>query len=732
MSIDMGQFLQTFFEESFEGLQEMEAGLLALDSGDPDTETLHTIFRAAHSIKGGAGTFGLQALAGFTHHMETLLDRLREGRQAVTPEAVNLLLESVDCLRGMLEAAQDGGEADPEQAVALEKRLAALVAEGNDPSPVPDAPESEESQASQAVDSPAPGGWRIGFRPEPHLFMTGNDPLRLVEELAELGEVTAECDSGQLPAFGDLDPEQCHLSWTLTLQGGADEDAVREVFEWVEDDCELTISPLAPEGAEDEPPAAEGSPDAPEESTAAAAPDVDDEGDEAADAAVVSEAPAPSSAGHGDNGNQPPAPGAGGGNGQPRKPAAASSIRVNTDKIDALIDMVGELVITQSMLNQLGEDFSEDKLEQLRDGLGQLERNTRELQENVMRIRMVPISFAYARLPRIVHDLSDKLGKQVELKLEGEQTELDKTVMEKLIDPLVHLVRNSLDHGIEPPAQRRELGKPETGTLEIEAYHKGGYIVIEINDDGAGISRDKLLAKARAAGLLQAGEELPDEQVLDLIFHPGLSTAEEATDVSGRGVGMDVVKRNIRQLGGNINLRSQPGEGTQLTIHLPLTLSILDGQLFRVGGQVYIVPLVSIIESLQIQREKLSRVAGKAELYHWREGHLPVLRLRELFNEPDPGGELANGLMVVVEDDDRRVGLHVDELLGQQQVVIKSLEANYQRVTGFAGATILGDGTVALILDIAGLVDLAQAQRKPADAAAMRVATEEAHGEQTQ
>lgn len=714
----MGQFLQTFFEESFEGLQEMEAGLLKLDSGDADPETLHTIFRAAHSIKGGAGTFGLQALAEFTHHMETLLDRLREGEQPVTAEAVAALLASVDCLRGMLQAAHDGGESDPEQAEALEQRLAALVtgAEGR----------SEDSDAAAAparTDSPAgapgdtgggtgsaggTGGWRIEFRPEPHLFLTGNDPLMLLETLAELGDLTAECHSDQLPPLAEFDPERCHLHWTLTLRGEVAEETVREVFEWVEEDCELDLHPLPS--------------DRTAEAEASAAP-----------SAAQTESAGPAARGTGGNGAPPPRSDADKGDEEPRRPAAASSsIRVNTDKIDALIDMVGELVITQSMLNQLGEDFSEDKLEQLRDGLGQLERNTRELQENVMRIRMVPISFAYARLPRIVHDLSRKLGKQVDLKLTGEQTELDKTVMEKLIDPLVHLVRNSLDHGIESPEARAVAGKPETGTLAIDAYHKGGYIVIEVSDDGAGISRERLLAKARAGGLLNADEPLSDDQALDLIFHPGLSTAEEATDVSGRGVGMDVVKRNIRQLGGNINVQSTSGEGTRLTIHLPLTLSILDGQLFRVGDQVYIVPLVAIIESLQIEQNRLSRMADRAELYHWREGYLPVLRLRELFNEGGRNEPLANGLMVVVEDDDRRVGLHVDELLGQQQVVIKSLEANFRRVTGFAGATILGDGTVALILDVAGLVELAQANRQPADAAAMRAATESAYGEQSE
>lgn len=676
MSIDMNQFLQTFFEESFEGLDDMENGLLNMRAGAPDPEQLNDIFRAAHSIKGGAGTFGLQSVTGLTHNLETLLDRMREGNFEVTTDAINLLLESVDCLRSLLRAEQDGSEADPEQAASVTERLAALVGTGDSDEPAPTSTGPAPSAGGEGH-----GGWRIEFIPEPHLFMSGNDPLRLMDELAELGELTVECHDQDVPALPDLDPEQCYLGWTIHLYGDVTRDAVAEVFEWVEDDCRLTIEPIGAEsgsgnGSE---PLAEGG----------GSPDTDSGDTPGDDGNGRTSDPAPQNSGGG--------------------ASTSSSIRVNTDKIDTLIDMVGELVITQSMLNELGEDFTMDKLEKLQDGLAQLERNTRELQENVMRIRMVPISFAYSRLPRMVHDLKRQLGKEVDLQLNGEETELDKTVMEKIIDPLVHLVRNGMDHGIEPPEKRIELGKPETGTLEINSYHKGGYIIIEINDDGAGIKRDRLLAKAREAGLVDDGSELNDEQVFDFIFHPGLSTNEEATDVSGRGVGMDVVKRNIKALGGNITVNSTPGKGTRFAIHLPLTLSILDGQLFRVGDQVYVVPLISIMESLQMQPEKISSMAGSAELYQWREDYIPIIRLRELFNET-PSGSLENELMVVVEEDDRYVGLHVDELMGQQQVVIKSLKSNYRPVTGFAGATILGNGTVALILDIAGLLDLAEAR----------------------
>ena len=679
MSVDLDQFMQTFFEESFEGLDTMEAGLLALESDEPDPEILHNVFRAAHSIKGGAGTFGLTAVSDFTHHMETLLDRLRDGEQAVTQDTIRVLLKAVDCLRGTLEAFSAGDEPDGEALASAQAEL-----EGELGNAAPAGGETDGGSEGAAVTPATGGGWHIRFAPEPHLFATGNDPARLLRELAELGEVTVECDSSGLPALAELDPEACHLAWDITLRGPVDEAAVREVFEWVEDDAAITLTPLADASGADDGGGTDATPP-PNEPPAAGGGDK----------------PAARGGGNGKGGGQ-----SGGGGG--------SSIRVDTEKIDALIDMVGELVITQSMLSQIGKEFSEERLEELRDGLGQLERNTRELQENVMRIRMVPISFAYSRLPRIVHDTSQGLGKQVDFRMEGEQTELDKTVMEKIIDPLVHLVRNSVDHGIELPEERRAAGKPEQGELVINAYHKGGNILIEINDDGGGINREGLLAKARAAGVVEDGSELPEEQIDELIFHPGLSSREEATEYSGRGVGMDVVKRNVRALGGNITVRSSPGEGTAITISLPLTLSILDGQLFRVGDQTFIVPLVSVIESLQIDAARVSGVTNQAEVYHWREGYVPIVRLHQLLDTDAEREQLDGGLMVIVEEDDRYMGLFVDDLLDQQQVVIKSLEANYLSVPGIAGATILGDGNVALILDVAGLAEMSRGgQRHP-------------------
>jgi two-component system chemotaxis sensor kinase CheA len=382
---------------------------------------------------------------------------------------------------------------------------------------------------------------------------------------------------------------------------------------------------------------------------------------------------------------------------------------VAIDKVDDLINMVGELVITQSMLNQIGDNFDLSRLPKLLSGLAQLERNTRELQESVMRIRMIPISFAFNRFPRLVHDLSAKLGKKIELKMTGEQTELDKTVMEKIGDPLVHLVRNSIDHGIEMPEARRACGKPETGTLHLNAYHQSGHIVIEIGDDGAGLNRERIVRKARERGLIKDESGMTDAQIHDLIFLPGFSTAEQVSDLSGRGVGMDVVRRNIKALGGNVEIRSTPGQGTTMIIRLPLTLAILDGQTVRVGQDIYLIPLVSIVESVQLaDTGTVSRVTGKFEVIRLRDEYLPVLRLYQVFGLTPRATELDKGLLVVVEGEGHKAALFVDELLGQQQVVIKSLEANFQRVESIAGATILGDGMVALILDIPGLIRLAQ------------------------
>jgi len=696
MSIDMSQFHQVFFEECFEGLEAMESGLLTLDMGDIDSEIINTIFRGAHSIKGGSGTFGFTVVAEYTHIMETLLDEMRDGRRKVTQPAVDVLLGSVDCLREMLTAIQNERDVN-NSSVAKHKAALEVVLNGGsidesvlqvEHKPVSEslvvdaAPDIHEEESGDLDEQ----GWKIAFCPYLDLLKTGNDPVRLFRELNELGELTTIVNIQDVPAFYELDPEECNISWDLKVVGDISGDDIREIFNWVEGDCEMEIQPLAkpiksaPVAKIIDPEPLElvnsGNPaPKPAEAKSKVAAEIKKSDTQYSD------------------------------NEAAKAMAKASSIRVDTDKIDTLINMVGEVVITQSMLGLVGENFSMDKVGQLKRGLAQLERHTRDLQQSVMNIRMLPISFVFSRFPRLVHDISSKLDKKIVLKLVGENTEVDKAVVELINDPLVHLIRNSLDHGIEMPADRVAAGKSETGTIELKAYHRGGHIVIEIIDDGRGLDKDKLLSKAIEKGLVEENSILTEKQIFELIFMPGFSTAEQLTDISGRGVGMDVVRRNILSLGGNIEIISELGKGTTIAIHLPLTLAILDGQSVAVGDETYIVPLVSIIESINITERMLNKVAGKGETFRLRNEYLPVIRMRRIFNvhsgNPTKSKE---GVLVVVEGQGELCCLLVDELLGQQQVVIKSLEANYRRVEGVSGATILGDGSVALILDVPGLV----------------------------
>ncbi|MGB0204818.1 MAG: chemotaxis protein CheW [Neptuniibacter sp.] len=831
MSIDLSQFVATFLEESYEGLEVMESSLLNLDSADE--ETINTIFRAAHSIKGGSGTFGFAEVADFTHIVETLLDALRSGQQEVTPDLINLLLESVDCIKALLEASQDGPEADAamiqnvhdrlEQALSgeapatSEPATAAPVAV--EPATVPEEPEpvgsvdaqgnawnisfvpnadllqaghepafmfealaelgeltakplfdklpqlsalnpeeiylswelllvsecdeseiqeifewvedeckleitrgtsdSAQSVSSSSVDSDQ--GWQIKFVTDESFLATGNEPSFMFEALTDLGELTAKPNLAKLPDFKKLDPEKLYLDWDLTLKSACSEEEVTEIFEWVEDVSSLEIAPLA---AVSEPAAAvEPEPEITEEDVpvqSAAEPEVATvTPQEASSTTPVTPAPPEPSA--------PPAaakPAAKASAATPKKaaskPAAeSSSIRVDTDKIDALINRVGELVITQAMLGQVGDELAEivsgSELERLQTGLDQLERNTRDLQEDVMRVRMLPISFVFNRFPRLVHDVSGKLGKKVELVITGENTEIDKTVMKKLGDPMVHLIRNSLDHGLETPEERLAAGKSEVGKVQLDAYHQGGYIIIDIIDDGRGVNTQKVYEKALANGLITADQQLSDDEINELIFRPGFSTADAVSDLSGRGVGMDVVRRNIESLGGYVQVKSEPGFGSKFSVSLPLTLAILDGQLIRVDQETYIIPLISIVETILADKNTMSSIAGEDKLLHFRDEYIPLIHLRSLFKLP-PESDQSDSLIAIVENGGQKVGLVVDELYGQQQVVIKSLEVNFKRIEGFAGATILGDGSVALILDIAGLMKLGLDQEAAAAA----------------
>ncbi|MCP3665398.1 MAG: chemotaxis protein CheA [Gammaproteobacteria bacterium] len=682
MAIDMAQFHQVFFEESFEGLDVMESGLLNMDAGKQDSEEINAIFRAAHSIKGGSGTFGFDDISTFTHVMETLLDEMRDGRRPITSQGVAVLLSSVDVVREMMSATQEKKSLDGGRVQAQQN---ALKDELNNPAGAPAEITATEIVTDTAEDQPR--GWHIIFRPLPHMLRTGNDPLRLIRELSALGELHSESDISRLPSLSTLEPEDCYISWDLHLHSDTSRSEIDEVFDWVEGDCELIIMPLLLDVVEEE-----------AKTQAPVEPEVQKREEERLPEPVKPERKIKGNERRQTDRRVKERSAGNGGSG---------SIRVDIDKIDALINMVGELVITQSMLSMLGEEFSMDRVERLQDGLSQLERHTRVMQESVMQIRMLPISFAFSRFPRLVHDMSAKMDKMIELKMIGENTEVDKTVIEIIGDPLVHLVRNSLDHGIEIPEERIAAGKPETGTVELKASHRGGNILIEIRDDGRGLDRDKILSKGIEKGLVNEDANLNDGQIYDLIFKPGFSTADVVSDVSGRGVGMDVVQRNINELGGSIEIQSTIGKGSAIIIRLPLTLAILDGQTITVGNESYIIPLVSIVESIQLRPEMINLMAGRGEAFKLRDDYLPIIRLHEVFGvESARTTELTDGLLVVVEAEGCRCGLFVDELMGQQQVVIKSLEANYQRVQGVSGATILGDGSVALILDVPGVIRL--------------------------
>jgi two-component system, chemotaxis family, sensor kinase CheA len=642
MAVDLSRFHPTFFEESFEGVALMETELLEIErsvrrhgASAVDAETVNRIFRAAHSIKGGSGTFGFQQVADFAHALESILDEARSHRRALDLPTLDLLLRGVDGLRTLLNAARSNTPVDRDRINALRQDL-----EGAQQMPTP----APVAAAAVAASVPNGKGWDIDFVPFPEFFRTGNDPLRILAALSELGPTQIRTDISRLPAWEVFDSESCYLGWKVALQTGATRAAVEEVFSWVTDDCTLAITQVM-----------SSSPTSAEPTTK-----LEDAGN--------------------------------------------ASIRVATAKVDGLVDMVGELVITQTMLSQVLENFTPGALPRLQGAVGQLERQMRQLQESVLGIRMLPLGFVFGRLPRLARDVSTSLGKQVEVIISGERTEVDKTIIERLSDPLIHMVRNSIDHGIESPEERVRQGKSPIGTIRLDAYHKGGSVVVEFEDDGRGLNREQIVRKARERGLIDANAQPEPSQIDELIFAAGFSTSDVVNDVSGRGVGLDVVRNNIRSLGGGVEVSSVTGRGTKFTIRLPLTLAIVDGMNVQVGAETYILPLAWIVESLCVQPQQVSQPAGGPEIVMVRNDYLPLLRLGEVFNIPARSKQLSDGLVVVVEADGKRAGLFVDELLGQQQVVLKSLDKHCRRVEGISAATILGNGTVALILDAGGLV----------------------------
>ncbi|MCG6656212.1 chemotaxis protein CheA [Halomonas campisalis] len=698
--MDITDFYETFFEEAEELLADMERHLLELDVDEPDVEQLNAIFRAAHSIKGGAGTFGFDVLQKTTHLFENLLDHTRKGELALRSDIVDTFLETKDMLSDQLDAYRNGDEPDQEAFERICRTLQQLALEeiGQDleggappskPEPEP-AATPEPSAESQAADSAADGG---GRRVVALLGVADKDRELLVEELGQLGEVIEQ--------RGD------QTRYEVVLESTISDDDIEAVMCFIVDADQLEISAEAAPAASEAAPAASEEAPAPSESPTQAEPS--SQSAPAATSATPPAEPQPATKAPDD---KVPA--------KPKSKAKAkakpggsesTSIRVSVDKVDQIINLVGELIITQSMLDQTVSELDGPANGNLVNGMSLLQRNARDLQEAVMSIRMIPMDFVFSRFPRVVRETAGKLGKEIELVTEGESTELDKSLTERIIDPLTHLVRNSLDHGIEMPDDREAAGKPRTGKLTLSARHQGGNIIIEVIDDGAGLNRDKLLAKARENGL-NVSDSMSDDEVWQLIFAPGFSTAKAVTDVSGRGVGMDVVKRNIQGMGGHVVIMSRPGEGTTIRIVLPLTLAILDGMSIKVGEEMFILPLSAVLESLQPTREELYAMAGDDVVLKVRDEYLPVVAVHEALDVAGAKTELTETIAVIVQGEGRRYALLVDDLVGQQQVVVKNLETNYRKVPGVSAATILGDGSVALILDITGLHKLSRAKKE--------------------
>ena len=693
---DLTQFYQIFFEEAGENLDQMEQMLLNLDLNEANDEELNGIFRCAHSIKGGSATFGFTDVAELTHKMESLLDRLRRHEITPVPEMVDVLLESADASRSLLARHQAGGEGEAMSTADLVARITRLAAGegGAAAAPAPAAAPVAPAPAPEPVPAPAPAPVAEAA-PAPaaagglRQLQIKISPVETPETADAIKELFRD-----IPGLGTIQDLPCDEAKTMLFAvqtHSTDEDLLDLMAFHVSKEQVQITAQAAPAAAA---PAAqpEAAATAPEAEAAAPAPAV------------------PESEAYGIFEGAPGAPVA--------KPVAAAvktmtrpnmaqmestSIRVDVKKVDQLINLAGELVIIQAMLAQNSRALDPSVNQQLLAGLADLDRNTRDLQEAVMSIRMIPMSTVFSRFPRMLRDLANKLGKKINLVTQGEATELDKGLVEKITDPLTHLVRNSLDHGIESPEDRIKAGKPEVGTLTLAASHQGGSIVIEVRDDGKGMNREKILKKARERGM-DVSDSMPDNEVWMLIFAPGFSTADVVTDVSGRGVGMDVVRKNIASLNGTVEIDSVEGVGMRVSIRLPLTLAIMDGMSVGVGDEVYILPLSSVVESFQVNAADVSTVTQGSQLVKVRDEYMPVIELERVFGVPRPEGAQRSDIMVVVESDGSRVALLVDELLGQHQVVVKNLESNYRKVPNVSGATILGDGTVALILDTSSLV----------------------------
>jgi two-component system chemotaxis sensor kinase CheA len=655
----LAQFRKTYFEECAELLDALQTNLDLLTNGSGDEETLHAIFRSVHSIKGGAGAFNFGRLVAFSHVFESLLDAMREQKISATPDVMQILLRASDALADNVSAARDEQSLAADFAADIVTAMEEALLGASDPV----APSVQPKPAAEGADVSGERRYRIAFTPHTEMLQKANEPLLLIRQLRKLGGLEAKVDSSRVPSLDVIDPEAAYLSWIFTLDTGVPQSAIHEVFEFVEDDCELKIEVMS--------------------SSSLAAPVADLAISPAKLAAAKSIDPAVVPV------------------------TATQSIRVDVDKVDRLVNLVGELVITQAMLTEQGTLLPVDQYPALIQGIEALAQGARELQESVMAIRAQPVKSVFARMPRIVRDLAATLGKEVRIVTAGEMTEIDKTVIEQLNDPLTHMIRNALDHGIEGPDDRLAAGKPRQGTIHLSAAQRSGRIVIEVSDDGRGLNREKVLAKAQDRGLVAAGATPSDEEIDNLIFLPAFSTADVVSNISGRGVGMDVVKRNVQSLGGRITVQSRFGAGSRFTLSLPLTLAVLDGMVVSVGKETFIIPLTAIIESLRPQAADIHPIVGRGLVLALRGEYLPLTHLHRCFAISDAITDPCRGIVIIVESESAgRVGVMVDELLGQQQVVVKSLEANYESVDGISGATILGNGRVALILDIARLREI--------------------------
>lgn len=711
----MEEFKGLFFEESADLLSQAEESLMDLSPDDPSPDTLGAIFRAVHSIKGGAGAFGFDRLVKFTHSFETVLDALRSGKIGLDKARHDLLLKGFDVVADLVRNAKGDVQLpdDREQPILeglndwypLHGGAPAKKMPPNNPAPKPAAAPAAAKPAAPAA-TPGTRRWLIFFQPFRSLYVKANEPLLLMRQLQKMGAGKITCTADHVPGLDSYDPEDTYLNWTIEIDTAATEKQLQEVFEFVEGDCELIIGPM--DGFLEPPP--EESADMPgiavEQHAEAAAPAAQaDVHAEAAQAEIHIEPP------HADQHAEKPAAAKAAAAKENKeggdKAASVSSIRVDLDKIDRLVNMVGEIVITQAMVAEQLSQLQLDKPE-LINGLEAMQQHTRELQDSVMSIRAQPVKSVFQRMPRLVRELASSLGKEVKLVTVGENTEVDKTVIEQLSDPLTHMIRNSIDHGIEMPDKRDSIGKPREGTIMLSAAHRSGRIIIEIADDGGGINRERVKQKCIDKGLINPDAQLTDEEIDNFIFLPGFSTADKVSNVSGRGVGMDVVKKNIQALGGRVHVQNRPGFGSRFVLSLPLTLAVLDGMLVSVGAERYVLPLTSIIELLRPTPDQISNLVTQGNLIHIRGEYVRLIYLHELFNIQGAITETTDALIVLVEiEGGNKIGIVVDEVQGQQQVVIKSLESNYRQIEGVSAATILGDGRVALILDVAGLQQIA-------------------------